>query len=71
MDRFYCKGTMSREKSPYSINRNGYHLVIDNVLAWVCKQCGEVYYENPEVDAIQEVIKAVDTTIGKVQLARA
>lgn len=62
---------MSREKSPYSINRNGYHLVIDNVLAWVCKQCGEVYYENPEVDAIQEVIKAVDTTIGKVQLARA
>lgn len=68
---YYCKGSMIREKSPYSVSRDGYHLVIDDVLAWVCKQCGEVYYENKEVDAIQEVVKAVDSTLGKVQLARA
>jgi len=33
---------------------------LDEIPAWVCSQCGEVYFEEPEVDAIQEVIPSLD-----------
>lgn len=71
MECYYCKATMVRAKSPYTVNKNGYHLVIDDVPAWVCKQCGEIFFEGAEVDAIQEIIKAVDSNISRVQLAKA
>lgn len=70
MECYYCKGTMIRTKTPYTVNRNGYHLVIDSVPAWICNQCGEAYFEGQEVDSIQEVIKAVDSKIVKVQLSK-
>ncbi len=70
MECYYCKATLVRAKSPYNINRDGYHLVIDGVPAWLCKQCGEIFFEGQEVDAIQEIIRAVDSNIGRVQLAK-
>jgi hypothetical protein len=45
----------------YTINKSGYHLVIDDVPAWVCQQCGEPYFDGEEVDTIQEIVKAVDS----------
>jgi YgiT-type zinc finger domain-containing protein len=62
---------MARKKTAYAINKNGYHLVIDDVPAWVCQQCGEPYFEGQEVDVIQEVIRAVDSRILKAQFAKA
>ena len=53
MECYYCKGTMVRTKTAYTINKNGYHLVIDDVPAWICQQCGEPYFEGEQVDFIQ------------------
>ena len=70
MECYYCKGTMIRKRTAYTINRNGYHLVIDDVPAWVCQQCGEPHFEGEEVDDIQEVVKALDSRIFKTQLVK-
>ena len=70
MECYYCKGTMVRTKTAYTINKNGYHLVIDDVPAWICQQCGEPYFEGEQVDFIQEIVKSVDSKIVKVQFAR-
>jgi YgiT-type zinc finger domain-containing protein len=51
---------MKRGTTPFHIDRKGCHLVLDNVPAWVCEQCGEAYFEEAEVDAIQELIKSVE-----------
>lgn len=56
----FCQGTMRRGTAPFHIDREKYHLILDVVPAWVCGQCGEVYFEETEVDAIQRVIRAVD-----------
>ena len=40
--------------------RNGYHLLVDSVPAWVCGQCGEAYFDEREVDAIQRAIRSLD-----------
>ena len=57
-------------KTTYTVNRQGYHLLINDVPAWVCQQCGETYFEGEEVDAIQELIKTIDSKIVKVQVAK-
>lgn len=61
----YCQGTMKRGVAPFHVDRKGYHLLFDRIPAWVCSQCGEVYFEETEVDSIQAVIRAVDAHVEK------
>ncbi len=61
MQCHYCKGIMEAGKTPYTISRKDYHLVINNVPALICQQCGEPYFDEEEVDMIQSLIKDVDT----------
>jgi YgiT-type zinc finger domain-containing protein len=61
---------MVRGKTNYTLSRSGYHLLIDEVPAWICQQCGEVYFEEEEVDAIQDLIKTLDSKIVKANLVK-
>jgi YgiT-type zinc finger domain-containing protein len=65
----HCQGNMKKETAPFHIDRKGYHLTLDAVPAWVCQQCGEVYFDEPEVDSIQEIIQAVEDRTKKMSVA--
>ncbi len=69
MTCIYCKGTMKRGYAPFHIDRNGYHLTLEAVPAWICSQCGEVYFEEAEVERIQAAIARLDENVS--QLAKA
>lgn len=69
MECLYCKGTLARERVSYAATRKGYHLIIHDVPAWVCEQCGEPLFDEKTVDAIQEVLQGVDTRLEKSALA--
>ncbi len=60
MNCIYCQRQMKRSKTPFHVDRNGYHLVLDTVPAWICHQYSKAYFEEREVDAIQSVIKGLD-----------
>ena len=60
MKCIHCQGQMKRGTTPFHIDRKGCHLVLDSVPAWVCQQCGETYFEEKEVDAIQDLIMSVE-----------
>jgi YgiT-type zinc finger domain-containing protein len=66
MKCIHCQGRMEKRTAPFQIDRNGYHLVIDTVPAWVCQQCGEVYFEETQVDSIQSAIGALDAQVEKI-----
>jgi YgiT-type zinc finger domain-containing protein len=68
MNCMYCKGKMERGKAPFQITRKGYHLTFDSVPAWVCGQCGEVYFEESEVEAIQDVLRTLDEQAKKLSV---
>ena len=51
---------MVRGTAPFSIDRKGYHVFWDAIPAWVCTQCGEVYFETHEVEAIQKALESLD-----------
>lgn len=71
MECLYCRGTLMRERVSYTATRKGYHLIIDDVPAWVCEQCGEPLFDEQTVDAIQEVLQGVDTRLEKSDLSLA
>ena len=60
MNCIHCQGRMQRAKAPFHVDRTGYHMRFETVPAWVCGQCGEAYFEEREVDAMQNAIKGLD-----------
>jgi len=69
MKCIHCQGKMGRGTAPFHIDRKGYHLILDTIPAWVCAQCGEVYFEEAEVEAIQKVMRDLDKRTGKLALS--
>ena len=60
MNCIYCHGKMSRSTAPFHVDRIGYRLSFDTIPAWVCSQCGEAYFEEREVTAIQAAVDNLD-----------
>ncbi len=69
MNCIHCKGDMKKGTAPFQIDRKGYHLLFDAIPAWVCTQCGEAYFDEAEVDAIQEVLQKLDKETEKLAVA--
>ena len=51
---------MRKGTTPLHVDRKGCHVLLDSVSAWVYQQCGEAYFEENEVDAIQDLIQSVE-----------
>lgn len=66
MKCIHCQAEMKRSAAPFHVDRNGYHLLLDAVPAWVCSQCGEPYFEAAEVDSVQKAIRALDAQATKL-----
>ena len=60
MECMHCKGRMVRGTARFSLDRNGYHVSRDAILASVCTQCGEPFFEAREVDLIQRALTELD-----------
>lgn len=69
MKCIHCRDEMERGTAPFHVDRKGYHLTFDRVRAWVCTQCGELYFEEAEADAIQAVIRAFDDRLDPLSPA--
>jgi YgiT-type zinc finger domain-containing protein len=59
---------MKRGTTPFHVDRKGCHLLLDAVPAWVCVQCGEPYFAEKEVDAIQDLVASVEERSGALAL---
>ena len=60
MECLYCKSNLTHKEISYTVSRQGYHLIIDDVPAWVCEQCGEPLFDEQTVDVIQDMLRAVE-----------
>lgn len=67
MNCLYCKGEMEKENTTYTIDREGYHLFIEAVPAYVCKQCGEKHFPEEEVEKIQHLIQRLEEDLSEVR----
>ena len=60
MKCLYCQGKMKKGTAPFHIDRKGCHVMLDEVPAWICTQCGEIAFEDKAVDAVQDLITSID-----------
>ena len=69
MNCLYCDGEMERSSSNYTVNRKDFHLFVQNIPVYVCTQCGEKYFGEEEVEAIQDMAKTLESKVEKVRAA--
>ena len=69
MKCIHCQAIKKQGSAPLHIDRQGCHVTLDNIPAWVCEQCGEAYFEEREVDAIQDLIRTVEQKAHKLALS--
>lgn len=55
-----CHGRLQPGRTTYSANRNGYHLIIDNVPALICEQCHEPLFTEEAVRLVQAMLRGLD-----------
>lgn len=67
MKCLYCKGELKQGTTTYVINRHGYHLTIDNLVAYVCSQCGEALLDESAVKVIQQIADDLDMRMSSLQ----
>lgn len=51
-----CQGKMTWQLISYFQFFEGQFIIVENVPAWVCEQCGEVFYEPDTVEKLQQLI---------------
>ena len=66
MECLHCQGQLVQKRMSYTANRNGYHLIIDDVPAWVCEQCGEPMFDEETVNIIQAMLREVDKQLARL-----
>jgi len=64
-----CHGEMEKSTVSYTIDRKGYHLFVKEIPAYVCSRCGEKYFDEKEVEAIQNMIKALEEKMQNILIA--
>ena len=64
-----CHGEMEKSTVSYTIDRKGYHLFVKEIPAYVCSQCGEKYFDEKEVEAIQNMINALEEKMQNILIA--
>lgn len=57
---------MERGLAPFHVDRKGCHLILDEIPAWVCAQCGEAFFEESEVEAVQVMLRSIDDQRNKM-----
>jgi YgiT-type zinc finger domain-containing protein len=57
---------MEKSTVSYVVNRKGYHIYVESIPAFVCSQCGERYFDEKEVDAIQDMIITFEEKLSNV-----
>lgn len=67
MECYVCKGDLKPGRTTYTVNRAGYHLLVDDVPAWICQQCGEPAFEEKAVETLQGLLTTIDEGIALVR----
>ena len=63
-----CGGNFEKSGASYTVDRKGYHLFIEKIPAYVCVRCGEKAFDEKEVIAIQNMLKAFEDKLEQVQM---
>jgi YgiT-type zinc finger domain-containing protein len=68
MKCIHCQGEMTQGTAPFHIERENIHISLDKIPAWVCSQCGEVYFEEKEIEILEQLIQSIEAQNKKLTM---
>lgn len=66
MKCIYCSTDMNFKNKTYVANLEKCVIIIKNVPAYICDQCGEVYYTDEVAEKIEQIIGKLEDIIKEV-----
>lgn len=65
----FCKGKLEQTITDYVENAGGHVVLIRDVPCEKCKQCGEVFFDNATVCAIEDILAQMQSFKGEISLS--
>ena len=62
MNCFLCKGDMENQQVTHTVDLGNCIVIVKNVPASVCAQCGEVWYSGTVAKQLEKIVDAVTAT---------
>ena len=60
MEHTHCQEPLKAGRTSYTVNRNGYPLIINDVPILICEQCHEPLFTEEAVRLVQQMIRTLD-----------
>lgn len=68
MTCFMCKGDTEQKLKTYVANLDSCVIIIKNVPALVCNQCGEVYYTDEVAEQLEKIVDTMEKLVKEVAI---
>jgi YgiT-type zinc finger domain-containing protein len=68
MNCFYCKGDTEPKLKTHVVTLEKCVIIIKNVPAQICKQCGEVYFKDDVMQKLEEIADKLKSIIKEVAI---
>ena len=67
-DCFRCKGSVESKIKTHAVTLDKCVIIIKNVPSFVCKQCGETYFSDSVMQALETIIDKLENLIKEVAI---
>ena len=68
MTCFICKGKTQEMKKTYVATLEECVIIVKNVPAMVCNQCGEVYYTDEVAERLEQIVRKLQQFVKEVAI---
>ena len=65
----FCKGKLNSDKTDYIENNKSHVILIRDVPCEKCGQCGETYFDNSTVEAIESILDKITHYSSEITLS--
>lgn len=68
MDCIVCKGELNKKEINHIVDIEGHIIIIKNVPAEVCKQCGESFFENQVALRLEQIVEEIRSNKAEITI---
>ena len=68
MNCLFCKGSLEHKKVTFMSDIGDCVIIVKNVPSLVCRQCGEVYYDDETLERLEKIVDSLRETVAEVAI---
>lgn len=68
MNCFMCKGALEDRTTTFMVDLGNCIVIVKNVPSQVCRQCGEVSYNNDVTKQLEDIVSAMRSAITEIAI---